>query len=223
MTTVASNAGTIARRLLAWFKRNGRSFPWRRPGFGEWQLLVTETLLQKTPSERVATVLPGLLADVPGPREMALAPSALLQRHLHPLGLHRTRARSLKSLAGVIAARGCRVPSDYDELCALPGVGPYVASAFLVVAHGEQRATVDANVVRVCRRLRSVRPRRSREPSRGESELATQLVRAAGDARTLSWALLDFGALVCRPRGPLCQSCVLAMACRYGVGRRVET
>lgn len=216
-----SNAGTIARRLLAWFERNGRSFPWRRSGFGKWELLVTETLLQKTPSERVATILPGLLADLPGPQEMASAPSALLQHHLRPLGLHRTRANSLKALAEEIVARGGLVPSSYDELCELPGVGPYVASAFLVVAHGERLATVDANVVRVCRRLTSVRPRRSKEPSRREMDLAKQLVRCAADARTLSWALLDFGALVCRPRGPLCGSCVLARGCRYGAARRV--
>lgn len=205
---------TVAVRLLAWFEENARSFPWRTRHFDDWQLLVTETLLQKTPSERVATVLPALLSDLPGPIEMADAPSELVERHLRPLGLYRVRTRSLKALAREVLKSG-EVPSDYDALRRLPGVGAYVASAFLVIARGHQLPTVDANVVRICRRLSSSWPRKAKNLSRRESRMAQQLVRESGDARRLSWALLDFGSLVCRPRAPRCPECVLADLCRY--------
>jgi A/G-specific adenine glycosylase len=204
----------VAKRLLLWFERNGRKFVWRSGRLTDWQILVTEILLQKTPSHRVALVLPDLFKAFPEPRDVARAALSDLENLFRPLGLQRIRARSLKALAQIVNSCGS-VPTDLDTLQTLPGVGPYVASAFLVVTRNQKFATIDANVVRLIRRVFTRHPNQKTPLSTAEGKIAATLIEASDDARKVNWAMLDYGALVCTPRKPRCWQCDLENLCRY--------
>jgi adenine-specific DNA glycosylase len=172
-------------------------------------------LLQQTDAPRVASFLPEFFAKYPTCQRLAAARLDRLEKALRPLGLQYQRARRLKSLGKVLNERRRRLPDSVAELSALPGVGPYVASAYLCTVKGMTEAPVDVNFVRLVTRLYGVATRR--EPRRDPvvRQSVRRLVRASGDPRRFLWAAVDFGAALCRPQRPRCAECPLAHFCAY--------
>ena len=121
----------IVRRLLSWLDGYGRQLPWRHSTMEPWQVLVVEMLLQQTRAERVAAFVPTFLADFPSLHALAATDEQLLAARLATLGLQNRRAGRLVALARALLARDGRVPNSKPELESLPGVGPYIAAAYL--------------------------------------------------------------------------------------------
>lgn len=212
MTTPGTSPLGIARPLLAWSRRNLRSFPWRDTR-DPWVVLVSEAMLQQTQARRVAERLPQFLARFPSPEALASASLAEVLAAWVGLGYNR-RAQRLRVAAQVIVdEHGGEVPGDLEALLALPGLGPYTARAVAVFAFDAPYGVVDTNTARVFKRVGvdpSVRPR----------EL--QAIVDAEVPRRSSWrfnsALLDLGATVCTARVPRCASCPLAAVCSWRGG-----
>src|SRR5881392_3231317 len=119
----------LHRPVLAWYGEHARDLPWRGDGATPWRVLVSEFMLQQTPVARVLPVFESWLQQWPSPRDLAAAPSGEAVRAWGRLGYPR-RALRLHAAASAIAERhGGQVPSSYDDLLALPGVGDYTASA----------------------------------------------------------------------------------------------
>ena len=209
--------------LLGWFATHERSFPWRVSGALErWQLLAVEVLLQQTAASRVAVVLPGFFELFPSLSALAMAPETEVADTLRPLGLHRQRARLLIKLAGALVDRGGEPPSNREELLTLPAVGPYVAEAYRIATIGATEPAVDTNVVRILARIYDLRtiPDGRRDPA--IRRIAARLTKMAPEPHLLHFAFIDLGALVCRPRHPLCGSCPLHPVCSHGRTSVVE-
>ena len=143
----------IVSRLLSWFGDYGRQFPWRNNTIEPWQVLVVEILLQQTRAERIAEFVPAFLADFSSLHALAATDEPMLAQRLAPLGLQNRRAGRLVALAGVLLARDGRVPNSKPELQSLPGVGPYVAAAYLSTVLQEPEPMVDVNMARLIERL----------------------------------------------------------------------
>jgi len=204
--------------LLAWYRRHRRSLPWRRTT-DPYAILVSEIMLQQT---RVETVIPyyeRFLAAFSDIDALARAPLDAVLAQWSGLGYY-TRARRLHRAARAIVAAGA-FPRTARELRALPGIGAYTAAAVASIAFGESTAVVDGNVERVIARLLDLDTDPGRGAGRRHVRATAALLLDEGSPGDGNQALMELGALVCRPRQPLCPRCPLASACAAHARGRV--
>jgi A/G-specific adenine glycosylase len=145
-------------------------------------------------------------------QDLAKARPEDVEKYFARLGL-RWRAKKVLAMARYVTEKlGGTLPETEEGLLEVPAVGDYIADALSVFAYGRDGVVVDANVVRIVERLFRVK-------SRGESRRDPRIRQLAnsmlmpGKSREFNWALIDFGALVCRPANPLCGSCPLSDLC----------
>lgn len=197
-----------ADELLAWYAREQRDLPWRRPGVSAWQILVSEVMLQQTPVARVEPIWLEWIARWPTPSVTAAASAADVVRAWGKLGYPR-RAKRLHECAMVIASEhGDVVPEDVATLLSLPGVGTYTARAVACFAYRQSVPVVDTNVRRVVARAVHGRADAASPAARDLDDVAALL---PGDASApqFSVALMELGATVCTARAPRCGVCPL--------------
>jgi len=211
MTDAALIEDTRA-RVLAWFAQAGRELPWRATR-DPYRVLVAEVLAQQTQAARAAAAWPRFLERFPDVHALAAATPAEVLRAWQGLGYNR-RALALRRTAQAVADRG-GWPETVEGLAALPGVGPYTARAVACFALGLQVAPVDTNVARVLARSLAGTDPADLTPA-ARQRLADQAMPppSAGTAWAWSSALMDVGALHCRPR-PRCHGCPLFAICRW--------
>src|SRR5262249_32277639 len=184
--------------LLDWYREHARDLPWRRPDAGPWAVLVSEIMLQQTPVARVLPAYQAWLARWPRPADLAADPPGEAVRMWGKLGYPR-RALRLRECAVAIAERhGGAVPSEVDDLLALPGIGSYTARAVAAFAFGRRCPVVDTNVRRVVARAAAGAgdaglPSTARDLTEVEALLPADPPRAA----RLSAALMELGQVVC--------------------------
>jgi A/G-specific adenine glycosylase len=196
-------------RVLDWFGQSGRGLPWRATR-DPYRVLVAEVLAQQTQAARAAAAWPRFLERFPDVAALAAATPAEVLRAWQGLGYNR-RALALRATAQAVVERG-GWPDTVEGLAALPGIGPYTARAVACFALGLQVAPVDTNVARVLARALT-----GGDPSQLGPAARQRLADAAMPAgRAWEWssALMDVGALHCRPR-PRCEGCPLEARCRW--------
>lgn len=203
----------FTRSLLAWYRRNARSFPWRIVAIDPYTVLVSEIMLQQTQAQRVAEALPRFLQQFPTVERLAAASNAEMIRQWKGMG-YNSRALRLRDAARVIVAQHDGiVPRDVDALRALPGIGPYASASIATFAYNKRVVVLDVNVRRVYSRWM----RRQRTTIDVESdEILTQFAMNIIPARSASrWhhAVMDLGATICTARKPLCTLCPMADVC----------
>jgi A/G-specific adenine glycosylase len=202
------------RALLRWGTPPRRRFGWRRGQPSAFRVLVTEMLLSRTRAEAVEPVVVRLLRKYPTAAALARAPRADVEAILRPLGLFRKRARLLVACAAALVERHRGVvPRTQDALLRLPYVGRYCASAVRCFAFGERAAVVDANVARVYRRVFALPPPPRHLKMAHDLWAVAQRLLPRKQVREFTWALLDLGGAVCKPRTPACHACPVARLC----------
>lgn len=199
-------------RLREWYAASARDLPWRRPGTTPWAVLVSEVMLQQTPVARVLPAYDAWLRRWPEPAALAADPAGEAVRQWGRLGYPRRALRLHGAAVACVARHEGRVPSDPDELRALPGVGSYTAAAVAAFAFGVRIPVVDTNVRRVVARWSLGLPAAARIPDAAVAEL---LPAEPAAAVVTSVALMELGALVCVSRGPRCPACPLAADCAW--------
>ncbi len=198
-----SDRGDFVQPLLLWFRRTARDLPWRRT-YDPYHVWLSEIMLQQTQMDRGVVYFNRWLARFPSVRAVAEADLQEILKYWEGLGYY-ARARNLHKAAKVIAGelRG-QVPGDYQQLLALPGIGPYTAAAIASVAGNQDVAVVDANVMRVFARLFDLAlPLRELETKKRIAAMARDFL-PSGRARLYNQALMDLGGLVCLPKNPRC-------------------
>ncbi len=175
-------------------------------------------LLLRTRAEIVAKHVGSIVALFPTPEAMAAAEPYRVQDALKPLGL-RWRAQRLHELARVLKAEhGGDVPTNWDALIQLPGVGPYVASATVAALTGNAILLTDANTVRVASRVAGLNLRGDVRRQKNVQLAIRSLF--GGTAKLVDWlAVLDLAATVCLPKKPECPKCPIVGLCSVGLGQ----
>ncbi len=210
--------GRIARRrraLLDWYDGHRRSLPWRRT-LDPYAIWVSEVLLQQTRVETALRYYERFLARFPTVEALASSDLEEVLALWSGLGYYQRARRLVGAARAVVEAGG--FPRTAAALETLPGVGRYTAAAVASIAFGEPVPAIDGNVERVAARLLAAkaggaRPRLARVAS------ALLAARRPGDSNQ---ALIELGALVCRPRRPRCPQCPLRAACRAAAAGHPE-
>jgi A/G-specific adenine glycosylase len=197
--------------LLTWYGAHKRDLPWRATR-DPYRIWVSEIMLQQT---RVAAVLEHyrlFLAAFPTVQALAAASEAEVLALWSGLGYYR-RARMLHRAAKVVVEElAGAMPRSSEGLRALPGIGAYTAAAVASIAFGEPVAVVDGNVERVLARVAGW--------SAAGSGFATSVGTFAGTlvdpqrSGDFNQGMMELGATVCLPRGPLCLGCPWQRWCR---------
>lgn len=215
------SSNPYAAPVIAWFEAHARDLPWRRPDAGPWGILVSEIMLQQTPVSRVLPAYESWLRRWPTPAGLAADPPGEAVRQWDRLGYPR-RALNLHAIACALVERlGGEVPSSYDDLLALPGIGPYTAAAVASFAFHQRHAVLDTNVRRVLARLVNAEEHPPKARTVAEQRLAEQLL-PDDPPRAARWAAasMELGALVCTARAPSCGACPVVADCAWhGAGR----
>ena len=212
----AANLAAIRRRLLSWYETHMRDLPWRRTS-DPYAIWISETMLQQT---QVATVVPyydRFMNALPDVNALDRAPLGKVLALWSGLGYYR-RAENLKKTARILAARhGGRLPDDYENLRALPGIGEYTAGALLSIAFGKPYPAIDGNARRVLARLFLLSgERKLRDAARG-------LVSKSKPGQ-FNQSLMELGSVLCTPKNPRCAECPVERFCAtQRIGHRRQT
>jgi len=216
---------SFTKRLLDWFKENGRELPWRgtRDPYAIW---LSEVILQQTRIQQGRDYWERFMRRWPTVEALAAATEDEVLREWQGLGYY-SRARNLLMAARQIVAEG-QFPQTMEGLKKLKGVGDYTAAAIGSIAFGLPVAVVDGNVYRVLSRYYGIEtPINSTEGKKVFAELAQSLLpqqssdshSEAGDthtettAGTFNQAMMDFGAIQCTPQSPRCLLCPFVEEC----------
>jgi len=201
-------------KLLSWSKTSGRKFYWRKKGLPSYQYVIAEVLLQRTKAETVAKFYPWFINEFPNWQSLANADLQRIQDYLVPIGLYRQRSTRLKNLATEMVKRSGRLPRDRQELESIPFMGQYIANAVELVIFNEPSPLVDVNMARVLERFFEPRKLADIRYDPFLQQLSYKIVDHV-NTKEMNWAILDFAALVCKARRPLCNECPVNLRCNY--------
>jgi A/G-specific adenine glycosylase len=220
---------SLRRRLLAWYDANARMLPWRvgprehaaGARADPYRVWLSEVMLQQTTIPHATGYFLAFTRRWPTVADLAAAEDGEVMAAWAGLGYY-ARARNLLACARVVAGEhGGVFPDTEAGLRALPGVGGYTAAAIAAIAFDRPANVVDGNVERVMARVFAVEtPLPDAKP-----ELVRLAATLANAGRPGDWAqaLMDLGAMVCRPKAPLCDRCPLAADCAARNGGAPET
>jgi A/G-specific adenine glycosylase len=209
-------ATVVLQPLLRWYGRSARPLPWRRSDTTPWEILVSEVMLQQTPVARVLAVYDAWVRRWPTPAALASDTPGEAVRMWGRLGYPRRALRLHEAATAIQRDFGGEVPSTYQQLVELPGVGDYTAAAVAAFAYSEPALVLDTNVRRVLARLFAGRDRPPRAVSAAERRQATRVLPDDGvTAAAWSVAVMELGAVVCTARAPRCPACPVSESCAW--------
>jgi A/G-specific adenine glycosylase len=202
----------LARKLLAWYRKNKRDLPWRHTN-DPYAIWISEIMLQQTQVDTVIPYYERFLEVFPMVEALAKAPLSSVLKAWENLGYY-GRARHLHEAAGIIVDefRGS-IPGNSEDLRKLPGIGAYTAGAIASIAFGLVVPAVDGNVRRILCRVFAIQesPADPKTQKNLESQAATLVPsKNSGDFNS---ALMDLGATICRPKNPQCTICPIETLC----------
>jgi A/G-specific adenine glycosylase len=204
----------ITKKILYWYDNNKRSLPWRircSAKKKEYFTLVSEFMLQQTQVKTVIPYFNNFLKNIPNLQSLAKVSEAKLLKHWQGLGYY-SRAKNLKKSAKLIIDNyNGRLPANFEELKKLPGVGDYTASAIAAIAFNHQIIPLDGNIERVLKRILNLKTEKEikKENLHSQKKIFGKTLRSSDYAQ----ALMEVGALLCKPKNPYCDKCPITKNC----------
>src|SRR3954471_19215697 len=200
------------RRLLDWYRANGRDLPWRKTD-DPYHILVSEVMLQQTQVDRVLPKYHEWLEKYPSLAALASADQDEVTATWRPLG-YNIRPRRLHAIARESVERyGGELPSDEATLLSFKGIGAYTAGAIRSFAFGQRAAILDTNVARVLHRVFVVTGDVKAHAMRRHLWALSETLVPRKHVFDFNQALMDFGATVCVARNPKCHACPMTRQC----------
>lgn len=202
----------FSNKLIYWYLQNQRDLPWRQTS-NPYFVWLSEIMLQQT---RVAQGLSYYLkftTTFPTVFHLAKASENTVLKMWQGLGYY-SRARNLHFTAKLIANElDGKFPTSYKEIIKLKGIGDYTASAIASICFNEPTAVVDGNVYRVLARYYGIKTPINSTAGIKEFKTLAQSLLDVKKPGTFNQAIMDFGALHCKPQNPLCSTCIFKESC----------
>ena len=206
----------IPKKILKWYDLNKRSLPWRKKVSQEkkeYYTLISEFMLQQT---QVATVIPyfqRFIKSIPNIEKLSKFNDEKLIKLWEGLGYY-SRVRNLKKTAQIVVKDfNKRLPQSFTDLKSLPGIGDYTASAISAIAFNKPLIPLDGNIERVLKRLLYLKKQnqiKKEDLQKYKKVFGISVNRSSDYAQ----ALMELGALICKPINPLCKQCPILKKCQ---------
>ena len=200
----------FGKTVITWYKKENFSMPWRT-NFNPYKIWVSEIMLQQT---QVKTVIPYYnrwIKKYPTINSLACAKIDEVLKFWEGLGYY-SRAHNLhQSAKQIIKHHKGQIPSNYTDLITLKGIGDYTASAILSIAFNKQHPVFDGNIRRIFSRLFMLK-KDSKIIILSKEEMLKYMENCKPS--DVNQAMMDFGRLICSPKKPQCNICVLNQACQ---------
>ena len=197
----------MLKQLVSWFEENQRPLPWRA-AYDPYHVWVSEVMLQQTQVETVLPYYERFILEFPTVQSLATADEHRVLTLWAGLGYYRRAKNFMAAAKRVVDEHGGKIPSDYDVLLDLPGIGQYMAGAILSIAFNKPYPVVDGNVRRVLSRLYGW----TEENPKGLWDAAGRFAQGA-EPRMVNQAIMELGATVCSFKSPRCLICPLRESC----------
>ena len=205
----------VTKKILKWYDLNKRSLPWRKKvpvQKKQYFTLVSEFMLQQT---QVVTVIPyfnKFIKEVPNLKALSQVQNKKLIKLWEGLGYY-SRAKNLKKTAQLIIKnfKG-KLPNDFELLMSLPGIGNYTASAILAIAFNKPFIPLDGNIERVLKRYLYLK--KDKEIQKDVLSEKKSVFGISSRSSDYAQALMELGALICKPTNPLCHRCPISKKCK---------
>lgn len=202
----------VSKTLINWYSNNKRELPWRQTK-DPYCIWLSEIILQQTQIKQGLPYYESFIREFPTVFHLANADESQVLKLWQGLGYY-SRARNLHATAKYIVEKlNGEFPSSYKELLQLKGVGDYTASAIASICFNEPAAVVDGNVYRVLSRYFGIdTPINSTQGKKEFKLLAQELIDIENPA-DFNQAIMEFGAVQCKPQNPNCSICPLQDSC----------
>ena len=205
----------IVKPLLAWYRKEKRSLPWRDTPT-PYQVWVSEIMLQQTRVEAVKEYFVRFINALPDIETLAHCEEEKLLKLWEGLGYY-SRVRNMQKCARELLVHyDGKFPTDAKELQTLSGIGEYTAGAIASIAYGKRVSAVDGNVLRVASRLseNSAVIADTKYKKSLTNRLSGIYPQEGKDCADFTQSLFELGALVCKPQNPDCKACPLQNLCK---------
>mgnify|MGYP001165015036 FL=1 len=205
----------ITKKILNWYDLNKRSLPWRKnvsQSKKHYYTLVSEFMLQQT---QVVTVIPyfdRFINKIPNLKKLSTIQDTELIKLWEGLGYY-SRARNLKKTAKIIISKHHgKIPNNYEDLISLPGIGNYTANAILAIAFNKSYIPLDGNIERVLKRYLHLK--KDNEIQKNNLIKKKSIFGISSRASDYAQALMELGAMICKPKNPECSGCPISKNCK---------
>jgi len=206
-------SGKVSEKIIKWYEKKGRDFPWRNTE-SPYHILLAEMMLQKTSATQVLPIYQKMLERWPTPEDMVEVDVEKIADAIYPLGLQNVRSKRFKRLAErLVKDYEGQVPQTEGELTSLPGVGYYISSAVRCIAFGKPIPMLDANAGRLFGRYYFGEKLYSEVDDKIRDKVTD--IFPEDRAKEFNLGVIDMGALVCKQTHPVCKDCPLGKDCRY--------
>ena len=205
----------IPNKILKWYDNNKRKLPWRKKTSTknrEYFTLVSEFMLQQTQVKTVIPYFENFVKKFPNLKSLAKASDQKILKNWEGLGYY-SRARNLKKTAiELLKEFKGRLPRDIEILKSLPGIGEYTSRSILAIAHNEPYIPMDGNVERILKRVFLLKT--NNEISKENLNKKKSFFGFSKRSSDYAQAIMEIGALICKPSIPLCNHCPLTKNCK---------
>uniref|UniRef100_F4CDG4 Adenine DNA glycosylase n=1 Tax=Sphingobacterium sp. (strain 21) TaxID=743722 RepID=F4CDG4_SPHS2 len=202
----------FSQEIIQWYHQNKRDLPWRNTT-DPYIIWLSEIILQQTRVEQGLPYFNRFVAAYPTVRDFAEAAEGEILRLWQGLGYY-SRARNMHKAAQTIMQQYDGIfPKEYNSLIKLPGIGEYTAAAIASFSSNEPKAVLDGNVFRVLARYFGISE--AINTGKGKklfSKIAEEMLDKA-NASVYNQAIMEFGALQCKPQSPNCAVCPISIGC----------
>ena len=207
---------TLPKKILAWDDNSKRKLPWRVGKKSPKKLyyrLLSEFMLQQTQVKTVIPYFNKFTKKFKTIKALSKSNEREILKMWEGLGYYR-RARNLLACSKILVQNyKSRLPRSIIEIKKLPGIGDYTANALLGLVYNEPRIAVDGNVRRVFSRNLNIEENKINFDKFIEKNKKNFFITKRND--DFVEALMEFGALICKPKDPNCLTCCLNKTCKY--------
>ena len=204
----------LSKKIIIWYDNNRRSLPWRVSFNSPKKLyyrLLSEFMLQQTQVKTVIPYFKNFVEKIPNLITLSTSNNKKILKLWEGLGYYR-RAKNLHKTAKILIKKyNGSLPKKFEKIKKLPGIGEYTANALLALVYNQPRIPFDGNIKRVFSRLFNA------NLEKNEKKIIKIINEQFCTNRNgdLAEALMEFGAIICKPSNPLCNICNLKKNCQF--------
>ncbi|MFA4839676.1 MAG: A/G-specific adenine glycosylase [Candidatus Neomarinimicrobiota bacterium] len=216
-----ANLSEFHKSLTIWFDANKRDLPWRKTR-DPYRIWVSEVMLQQTQVNSVIPYYERFLETFPNISALAASNLESVLKQWEGLGYY-GRARNLHRAARIVVEQyQGEIPVEYKAFRKLPGVGDYIAAAVTSIAYQFPIPVLDGNVKRVLSRLFELAQSVNDARAKKVFQDAAEEIFDASQPGKFNEAMMELGALVCRPNQPDCEHCPVSKHCQAHIDGKAD-